>query len=122
MMNASVDRLRWKLTLWYVAVFTGVMLLFGAAIYAVYNRETEQGLNRSLERTAEIQTRWVLERTRPRNVSVAFSEQDTITLERSVYVFSATRRKGCKDCPSFWSLEPISPKQAESWVRRTAPH
>ena len=119
-MNPSVDRLRLKLTLWYVAVFTAVMMLFGAAIYAVITRETERGVNASLERTVDIQTRWVLERTRPRNVSVALSEQDTITLERSVYVFSANRRKGCKDCPSFWSLEPISPKEAESWVRAHA--
>lgn len=124
-MNPSIDRLRWQLTLWYVAVFTFILVLFGGAVYAIVDQEIENGLDRSLERAVDIQTRWVLERTRPRNVRVAFSEQDTITLERKVYVFSANRRKsvGCAagiEC-LFWSVEPISPKQdVRSYIWRHA--
>jgi signal transduction histidine kinase len=117
-MNPSIDRLRWQLTLWYVGVFTVIMTLFGAAVYAVVNRETQLGLDRSLERTVDIQTRWVLEGTRRR--SVAFSEEDSIPLERKVYVFSARRRKGCENCDPFWAITPIQPKTAEWYVQRHA--
>jgi signal transduction histidine kinase len=117
-MNPSVDRLRWKLTAWYVGVFTVIMVLFGVAIYAVVTRETERGMDRSLERTVNIQTRWVLERTRA--AGVRFSENDSIPIERPVYVFSANRRKGCPACDPFWFITPIQPKSAPSYVQRHA--
>jgi hypothetical protein len=88
-MISPIDRLRWRITFWYVTVFTAIMALFGAAIYTIVTREIEKGLDASLERTADIRTRWVLERTRPR--TVAFSE-DTLSLERQVVVFSANKK------------------------------
>jgi signal transduction histidine kinase len=117
-MNPSVDRLRWQLTFWYVGVFAVIMALFGMAVYLVINRETQRGVDRSLERSVDIQTRWVLEGTRRR--SVAFSEQDSLPLERALYVFSAARRKGCETCQFFWAITPIRPKTAEWYVQRHA--
>ena len=117
-MNPSVARLRWQLTLWYVGVFAVIMIMFGAAIYAVVTRETERGMDRSLDRTVDIQTRWVLERTRA--PGVRFSENDSIPIERAVYVFSANRRKGCATCDPFWFITPIQPKSAPSYVQRHA--
>ena len=117
-MNPSVTRLRWQLTLWYVGVFAVIMILFGAALYAVVSRETERGIDRSLARTVDIQTRWVLERTKPR--SLQFSETDSLVLERKPYVFSANRRKGCERCDPFWFITPIQPKTAPSYIQRHA--
>ncbi|MGQ0560510.1 MAG: sensor histidine kinase [Gemmatimonadota bacterium] len=116
-MITPLGRLRWRITFWYVTVFIAIMSLFGGAVYTVVTREMERGLDRSLERTVDIRTRWVLERTRPR--SVAFSD-DSIPLERQVVVFSAAKKKGCADCPVFWSIEPISPKTAPSYVHKFA--
>jgi signal transduction histidine kinase len=117
-MISSLDRLRWRLTFWYVIVFTAIMALFGAAVYKVVTHEMELGLDRSLERTVDIRTRWVLERTRP--ASVRFSENDSIPLERQVVVFSAKRRKVCDNCPRFWELEPISPRETQSYIWKFA--
>ena len=117
-MNASVGRLRWQLTLWYVAVFTVIMAAFGVAAYVVLTREMEKGLDRSLERTVDIRTRWVLEGTRPSRLR--FSSEDSIPGERNVFVFSANRRKGCQNCQPFWFIEPISPKKAPSFVQSHA--
>lgn len=116
-MISPIHRLRWRITFWYVTVFTVIMALFGAAIYTIVTREIEKGLDASLERTADIRTRWVLERTRPR--SVAFSD-DTLSLERQVVVFIANRKKGCPRCEEFWSIEPIAPKQAPSYIQKFA--
>lgn len=116
-MISPLDRLRWRIAFWYVAVFTAIMMLFGAAIYTIVTREMEKGLDRSLERTVDIQTRWVLERTRPK--SVAFTD-DSIPLERQVVVFSATLKKGCKSCRAIWTITPISPKEAPNYVRKFA--
>jgi signal transduction histidine kinase len=117
-MNPSIGRLRWELTLWYVGVFTVIMALFGAAVYGVVTRETERALTASLEKTVDIQTKWVLEGTRPPNAR--FSEEDSIPLEREVYVFRANRRKGCEKCEPFWFITPIKPKSAESYVQSYA--
>lgn len=114
-MIGPLDSLRWRITFWYVTVFIAIMALFGAAVYIVVTREMERGLDRSLDRSVDIRTRWVLERTRP--ASVAFSD-DSIPLERQVTVFSASKKKGCRDCPQFWSIEPISPKSAPSYVQK----
>jgi signal transduction histidine kinase len=117
-MNPSVTRLRWQLTLWYVGVFAVILILFGAAIYAVVTRETELGIDHSLERTVDIQTRWVLERTRA--PGIRFTENDSIAIERPVFVFSANRRKGCAQCEPFWFITPIQPKSAPSYIQRHA--
>lgn len=114
-MIGPLDQLRFRITFWYVTVFIAIMMLFGAAVYIVVTREMERGLDRSLDRSVDIRTRWVLERTRP--ASVAFSD-DSIPLERQVTVFSANKKKGCRDCPEFWSIEPISPKSAPSYVQK----
>lgn len=116
-MITPIDRLRWRITFWYVTVFIVIMALFGAAIYTVVTREMEKGLDRSLERTVDIRTRWVLERTRPR--TVAFSD-DSIPLERQVVVFSASKRKGCRECPELWLIEAISPQTAPTYIRKFA--
>lgn len=116
-MITPIDRLRWRIAFWYVTVFTVIMVLFGAAIYMIVTREMERGLDRSLERTVDIQTRWVLERTRQRAVGLS---EDSIPLERKVVVFSATLKKGCKDCPAIWSIVPISPKEAPNYFRKFA--
>jgi signal transduction histidine kinase len=116
-MITPIERIRWRITFWYVTVFIVIMALFGAAIYTIVTREMEKGLDRSLERTVEIRTRWVLERTRPR--SVAFSD-DSIPLERQVVVFSANKKKGCPRCREFWSIEPISPRAAPVYVQQFA--
>ena len=105
------------MTFWYIAVFAATMSLFGAAIYTIVTREVEKGIDRSLERTVDIQTRWVLERTRQR--SIAFND-DSIPLERKVVVFSANKKKGCPRCEAFWSIEAISPKDAPTYVRQFA--
>ncbi|HEY0674435.1 MAG TPA: HAMP domain-containing sensor histidine kinase [Longimicrobiales bacterium] len=117
-MIPSVERLRYRLTLWYVTVFTVIMAAFGVAAYVVLTREMELGLDRSLERTVDIRTRWVLEGTRPR--SSRFNPEDSIPLERQVFVFSANRRKGCANCPPFWFIEPIAPKKAASFIQSHA--
>ena len=116
-MIAPIDRLRFRLTFWYVIVFTAIMALFGLAIYKVVEREIESGVDRSLERTVDIRTRWVLERTRPK--AVAFSD-DSIPLEREVVVFSAERRRICDKCPEFWSLKPIPPRETRWYVWKFA--
>lgn len=117
-MITPIERIRWRITFWYVTVFIVIMALFGGAVYSVVTREMERGLDRSLERTVDIRTRWVLERTRP--ASVAFSEDSTIPLERQVVVFSASKKKGCERCPEFWAIEPISPAAAPSYVHKFA--
>lgn len=117
-MISPLERLRWRLTFWYVIVFTVIMALFGAAIYKVVTHEMELGLDRSLERTVDIRTRWVLERTRP--ASVRFSETDSIPLEREVVVFSANRRQICDKCPQFWAVDPISPTETQSYIWKFA--
>ena len=117
-MNPSITRLRWQLTLWYVGVFAVIMILFGAAIYAVATRESERGIDRSLSRTVDIQTRWVLERTRA--PGIRFSENDSIPIERAVFVFSANRRKGCPQCDPFWFITPVQPSSAPSYIQRHA--
>jgi signal transduction histidine kinase len=116
-MITPIERIRWRITFWYVTVFIVIMALFGAAIYTIVTREMEKGLDRSLERTVDIRTRWVLERTRPPRV--AFSD-DSIPLEREVVVFSANKKRGCAGCPMFWSIEPISPRAAPSYVQKFA--
>ncbi|HUP88188.1 MAG TPA: histidine kinase dimerization/phospho-acceptor domain-containing protein, partial [Longimicrobiales bacterium] len=116
-MIPPIQRLRRRITFWYIAVFTATMSLFGAAIYTIVTREVEKGIDRSLERTVDIQTRWVLERTRQR--TVAFND-DSIPLERKVVVFSANKKKGCQRCQPFWSIEAISPKDAPTYVRQFA--
>lgn len=116
-MISPIDRLRFRIAFWYVTVFTVIMVLFGIAIYSVLTREMDRGLDRSLERTVDVRTRWVLERTKP--ASVAFSD-DSIPLERQVVVFSANKRKGCSDCTPFWSINPISPAEAPTYVHRFA--
>ncbi|MGQ0815339.1 MAG: sensor histidine kinase [Gemmatimonadota bacterium] len=117
-MITPIDRIRWRITFWYVTVYIAIMALFGAAIYTIVTREMGKGIDRSLERTVDIRTRWVLERTRPR--SVAFAEDSTIPLERAVVVFSATKKKGCASCPQFWAIEPISPSAAPSYIQKFA--
>ena len=117
-MIASVDALRWRIAVWYVAVFTVILAFFGIGIYGVVTREIDRGLNRSLERTVDIRTRWVLERTLPPNL--AFRDNDSLPLERQVVVFSAKRLKGCQNCRSFWSIEAIQPKQTPVYVRQFA--
>lgn len=117
-MIAPIERLRYRLTAWYVGVFTVIMAGFGVAAYLVLTREMEHGLDRSLERTVDIRTRWVLEGTRPR--TARFNPQDSIPLERQVFVFSAQRRRVCEKCPLKWFIEPISPPQAETFIRAHA--
>src|SRR5690606_24988068 len=102
-------------TLWYVTVFTVIMAAFGVAAYVLLDREMELALNRSLERTVDIRTRWVLEGTRPR--TARFNPEDSIPLERQVFVFSAQRRRPCERCPLTWVIEPISPTKAETFIR-----
>jgi signal transduction histidine kinase len=116
-MMHPLDRLRWRIGFWYVTIFTVIMALFGVAVYSVVAREFDKGLDRSLERTVDIRTRWVLERTRPR--SVAFSD-DSIPLERQVVVFSAERRRPCKDCAPVWRVKPISPTETQSYIWKFA--
>lgn len=117
-MISPIERLRWRLAFWYVTVFIVIMVLFGAAVYTVVTREIEKGLDRSLDNSADIQTRWVLERTR--RPSQPFGD-DTIPLQnRKVVVFSAEKKKSCERCPSFWAVEPIAPKQAESYIWKMA--
>ncbi|HUP88126.1 MAG TPA: HAMP domain-containing sensor histidine kinase [Longimicrobiales bacterium] len=117
-MITPLDRLRWRIALSYVSVFTVVMVFFGVAIYVIVNREIDRGVSRSLERTVNIQTRWVLERSR--SARTAFNENDSLPLERTVVVFSVTRKKGCPNCKVFWSLQPISPREAPNYIRQFA--
>jgi signal transduction histidine kinase len=117
-MIASVERLRYRLTVWYVTVFTVIMAGFGLAAYVVLDREMERGLDRSLERTVDIRTRWVLEGTRPR--TARFNPEDSIPLERQVFVFSARRYRACETCQRAWIIEPISPTKAATFIRAHA--
>jgi signal transduction histidine kinase len=98
-MRVSVARMRRQLTLWYVAIFTVSLLAFGVALYRVLDRQMVTGLERSLERTVDQRTRWVLTRRAP--VIVA---QDSSLYERRVVVFDADG-------------EPFSPTEAEPWLR-----
>lgn len=113
-MIGPIDRLRWRITFWYATVFIVIMALFGAAIYTVVTNEMEKGLDRSLERTVDIRTRWVLERTKP--ATVRFSEADSIPLEREVFVFLGTKKKGCRACPVKWLVEPIVPNIVPTYI------
>jgi signal transduction histidine kinase len=98
-MKASIARVRRQLTFWYVLIFTAVMALFGVAVYRVANHHFMAGLDRSLERTVDQRTRWVLTRRAP--VIVA---QDSSLYERRVVVFDG---EGV----------PFSPTEAEPWLR-----
>jgi two-component system, OmpR family, sensor histidine kinase CiaH len=98
-MKVSAARLRRNLTLWYVAIFTISLLAFGVALYRVLDRQMLTGLERSLERTVDQRTRWVLTRRAP-----AIVAQDSSLYERRVVVFDAEG-------------EPFSPTEAEPWLR-----
>jgi signal transduction histidine kinase len=102
--GASLARLRGRLTLWYVGVFTVIMGLFGLAIYREVNRQMLAGLDRSLERAVEQRTRWVLA---PSQRGPTLGAQDSTLWERKVVVFNADG-------------EPVSPPEAEPWVREVA--
>jgi two-component system, OmpR family, sensor histidine kinase CiaH len=101
-MKVSVARMRRQLTFWYVAIFAVALLAFGMALYHVLERQMLTGLERSLERTVDQRTRWVLTRRAP--VIVA---QDSSLYERRVVVFDADG-------------EPFSPTEAEPWLRAFA--
>ena len=102
-MNPSLDRLQFRLTLWYVTVFTVVMALFGGAVYTIINRQMLAGLDRSLERAVDQRTRWVLARGRSPTVTA----QDSTLWERPVVVFND-------------QAEPISPEFAQPWMQQVA--
>ena len=40
-MITPIERIRWRITFWYVTVFIVIMALFGAAIYTIVTREME---------------------------------------------------------------------------------
>jgi signal transduction histidine kinase len=44
--------IRWRLSLWYIALLTGTMLLFGGGLYAAVHYSLYSEVNRSLERSA----------------------------------------------------------------------
>lgn len=102
-MSSSIGRVRRRLALWFVAVFTMIMTLFGGAIYNVVDRQMLNGIDRSLERTVDQRTRWVLARSRGPTVAA----QDSSLYERRVVVFDRKAR-------------PISPSEAEPWVQEFA--
>ncbi len=48
-MSDSLGRLRVRLTAWYVAVFGGVLLMFGAALFVAVTRQVSAELDHSIE-------------------------------------------------------------------------
>lgn len=101
-MRVSVARVRRQLTVWYIVIFAAAMGGFGIAMYRVLDRQMVAGLERSLERTVDQRTRWVLTRRAP--VMVA---QDSSLYERRVVVFDA-------------DAQPFSPSEAEPWLQAFA--
>jgi signal transduction histidine kinase len=97
--NTPLARARRRLALWYVGVFTLILAGFGGAVYTVVNRQMLRGIDRSLERTVDQRTRWVLARRAP-----TLTAQDSALYERRVVVFNAQG-------------EPFSPAEAEPWLR-----
>ena len=84
-MNPSLDKVRLRLTAWYIGVFTVIMALFGITIVGVLNRESEAGVTRSLERAIN---QWTMVVIAPERAS-ALGVQDTALYERRIYVFDA---------------------------------
>lgn len=91
-------RVRRRLAAWYVGIFALILLGFGGAVYLVVDRQMLVGIDRSLERTVDQRTRWVLARRAP-----VMTAQDSALYERRVVVFNR-------------SAEPISPRNAEEWI------
>ena len=102
-MTFSIDRIQFRLTMWYVIVFTVIMAMFGGAVYTVINRQMLLGLDRSLERAVNQRTRFFLARGRSPTVEA----QDSVLWERKVIVFDD-------------QAQPISPSFAEPWVQQVA--
>lgn len=84
-MNPSIEKVRLRLTAWYIGVFIVIMALFGITIVGILNRESEAGVTRSLERAINQWTMIVIAPERASQLGV----QDTALYERRIYVFDA---------------------------------
>jgi signal transduction histidine kinase len=91
--NPSIGKVRRQLTVWYIAVLVLILVIFGAAVLTVVNRQVQAGLDASLERTVYQRTQLVLMRGIPTDFA-----QNPDLYQRPVFVFDA---KG----------QPFSPKR-----------
>jgi signal transduction histidine kinase len=82
--NPSIGKVRRQLTAWYIGVLVLILLVFGAAVLTVVNRQVQAGLDASLERTVYQRTQLVL----MRGISTDFA-QDPALYQRPVFVFDA---------------------------------
>lgn len=99
-MNPSLDRVRRRLTAWYIGVFAVILTLFGTAVYTVITTQVLAGINRDLERIVNRRTRLVLTDRIPTDIA-----QDTALYDgRVVYVFDA-------------QAQPFSPPRTQPWIQ-----
>ena len=96
-MNPSLDKVRLRLTAWYIGVFTAIMALFGITIVGVLNSESEAGVTRSLERAIN---QWTMVVIAPERAS-ALGVQDTALYERRIYVFDAEAKPLNENTPDW---------------------
>ena len=95
-MNPSLDKVRLRLTAWYIGVFTVIMALFGITIVGVLNRESETGVERSLERAIN---QWTMVVLAPERASAL--GQDTALYERRIFVFDAEAKPLNQNTPEW---------------------
>lgn len=101
-MNPSIERVRLRLTGWYLAVLAVIMVVFGAAIYNIVDQQTALGVQKSLENTLLRRARLLLARQVPIEIA-----QDALLYDRLVFVFDDTGK-------------PYSPPTAQPWVQEFA--
>ena len=100
--NLSVGRIRFQLTIWYIAVFAIILGAFGFAIYNVVERQRGSRHRCGARAMVDKRTRLVLARWIPTDIA-----QDSLLYETFVYVPDG-------------SAEPFSPKQTLPWIQEFA--
>ena len=105
-----LNRLRQRLTAWYVATFSAILLLLGTGLFVVMTRQVDQQLDQSLtdatheiERAAEIRAE---EARRARGV-VADAVDELRVPDRTLYLLDA---RGM----------PVQPSEQPDWVLQVA--
>ena len=108
-MTQLLDRLRLRLTLWYVGVLTLILLLLGAGTFVAIRRQMSQHLDASLTAAtaAVMQATLIREVERARTPGVADAVAELHIPDRALYLFDADGH-------------PIVPARVEGWIEAAA--
>jgi signal transduction histidine kinase len=105
--TSLIERLRWRLTAWYVGVLAAMLLLVGGGIFLAIRHQMSRHLDASLKAAtaAVMQATLIREVERARAVADAVAELDIP--DRALYLFDADGH-------------PIVPPHAEEWIAAAA--